>query len=373
MIYLNKPYFDQDELDEIKKTFDSGWVAGQGPKSIELAEYTKKITETNFAIPLNNCTAALHLALIAIGIKPEDEVIVSDYTYPATGHSVLYCGAKPRFADVKLDSYNMDVESLKKLINKNTKAIIVVHALGQMADMTSIMAVAKEHNLKVIEDAACAMGAKHNDKVAGSYGDITCFSFHARKNATSGEGGILVTNNEEYADTVSSLSCFGTGSAYKRQQTFQIPSFTQLGYNYKMADINCAIVLAQLKKYPKFLERKRELIKIYNNAFKNSPYITSPKELENNYHVYQTYAVTLNEKIDRYKMILSLKEDEIQTQIGTYSSHIQPIYNSNDKCPNALHLYNNSLALPLYYEITEEQINTVIERVDYHIRKQLEG
>lgn len=373
MIYLTKPFFDDKELQAVKETFDSGWVAGQGPKSAELSDLLKTITQTKFAIPLNNCTAALHLALLAIGVKQEDEVIVSDYTYPATGHSVLYCGATPRFSDVRLDSYNMDISSLESLINNKTKAIIVVHALGQMADMTSIMNLAQKYNLKVIEDAACALGAKHKGKPAGSYGDISCFSFHARKNTTCGEGGALVTNNEEYADIVSSLSCFGTGSAYKRQQTFQIPEFTLLGYNYKISDINSAIVIEQLKKYPTVLEKKRNLVQKYNGLFKNNPFVKPPIELENNYHVYQTYAVTLDEKIDRYKIILSMKEDEIQTQIGTYSSFIQPIYKSNDKCPNSFYLYNHSLALPLYYEMTEEQVDIVVERLNHHIKKQLEA
>ncbi|MBE3128986.1 MAG: DegT/DnrJ/EryC1/StrS family aminotransferase, partial [Actinobacteria bacterium] len=288
MIYLAKPYFDDNEINAIKETFNSGWVAGQGPKGEELSEHIKKITNTKFAIPVNNCTAGLHLSLLSIGIKPGDEVLVSDYTFPATGHSVMFCGAKARFIDVNLRTYIIEPSLIEEKINNKTKAIVVVHEFGQMADMDKILEISKRYNLKVIEDAACAMGAKQKGKPAGSFGDITAFSFHARKNTTSGEGGIVVTNNEDYADIISSLSCFGMESAFKRQKDFKIPSFNALGYNYKLSDINAAIALEQLKKYPIVLERKRRLVNLYNTLLENSKFITTPIEQKYNYHVYQT-------------------------------------------------------------------------------------
>jgi len=372
MIYLTKPYFDKDEIKAVQETFDSGWVAGQGPKGNELSEYIKNITNTNFAIPVNNCTAGLHLSLLAIGIKPGDEVLVSDYTFPATGHSVMFCGAKPRFVDVNIKTYNIESELIEEKINDKTKAIIVVHEFGQMAEMDKILKIAENYNLKVIEDAACAMGAKYKGKPVGSFGVITAFSFHARKNATCGEGGIVVTNNEKYADIISSLSCFGMESAFNRQKDFKIPSFNSLGYNYKLSDINAAIALEQLKKYPKVLEKKRKLVKLYNKLLENNKFITIPIEQKYNYHVYQTYAIVLDKKIDRNKLILFLRDDGIQTQIGTYASHIQPVYKSEDKCPNSLFLYNQSLALPLYYELKEEEVTYVVEKIEFHIKKQLE-
>jgi len=372
MIYLTKPYFDNSEINAIKETFDSGWVAGQGPKGEELSEHIKKITNTKFAIPVNNCTAGLHLSLLSIGIKPGDEVLVSDYTFPATGHSVMFCGAKPRFIDVNLRTYIIEPSLIEKKINDKTKAIIVVHEFGQMADMDKILEIAEKHNLKVIEDAACAMGAKQKGKPAGSFGDITAFSFHARKNTTSGEGGIVVTNNEDYADIISSLSCFGMESAFKRQENLSIPSFKALGYNYKLSDINAAIALEQLKKYPKVLKKKRKLVNLYNKLLENNKFIITPIEEKYNYHVYQTYAIVLDKKINRNKLIVSLRDDGIQTQIGTYASHIQPVYNSKDICPNSLFLYNQSLALPLYYELKEEEVAYVVDKLEFHIKKQME-
>lgn len=373
MINLSKPYFDKREIKAVEETLDSGWVAGQGPKGIELSEYVKSLTGIKYAIPVNNCTAGLHLSLLAVGIKPGDEVLVSDYTFPATGHAIMYCGATPVFVDVDVRSYNMDPNLIEDKINKNTKAILVVHVFGQVADMGPILNIAKKHNLKVIEDAACAMGAKYKEKSAGSFGDIASFSFHARKNATCGEGGIVVTNSKSYADIVSSLSCFGIDSALKRQSEFAIPSFTALGYNYKLSDINAAVAHEQLKKYPETVEKKRTIVALYNNLLENNEFISIPYEAQENYHIYQTYAINLDKKINRDKIILSLKSEGIQAQIGTYASHIQPVYNSKDKCPNSLLLFRQSLALPLYYELSQEQCRFVVEKLIFHINKQISG
>jgi perosamine synthetase len=371
LIYLSRPFFDEKEVLAVTKTLNSGWVAGQGPKGEELASIVQELTQTKYAIPINNCTAGLHLALLAIGIKAGDEVLVSDYTFPATGHSVMYCGAKPVFVDVDLASYNMDPDLIEQKITKRTKAIIVVHALGQMAEMDRIMEIAKKHNLKIIEDAACAFGAKYKNKPAGNYSDIAVFSFHARKNATSGEGGIVVTNNEVYSETIKSLSCFGMESAFKRQGEFSIPSFEHLGFNYKLSDINAAIVIEQINKYDSFLIKKRELASHYNTLLRNNKYLTVPFECNNCFHIYQTYAIVLDEKINRNKLILSMGQDKIQTQIGTYASYIQPVYNSSDFCPNSLFLFNHSIALPFYYELTEDQIKYVVERLISNIDKQI--
>ena len=370
-IYLSKPFFDEKEIKAVKSTFESGWVAGQGPKGNELSEAIKSFINVKYAVPVNNCTAGLHLSLLALGIKSGDEILVSDYTFPATGHSVMFCGAKPVFIDVRLDSYNIDADKIEENITAKTKAIIVVHCFGQMAEMDRIVEIADKYNLNVIEDAACSLGAKYKERNAGNYGVITAFSFHARKNATSGEGGIVTTNNQEYADYISSLSCFGMESAYQRQKNFEIPSFIRLGHNYKLSDINAAIAIEQLKKFPRLIEKKRILVKKYNELFLNNEFITIPKEGEKQFHIYHTYAVVLSTEINRDKIIVSLREENIQTNIGTYASHIQPVYESTDVCPNSLYLFQHSLALPLYYELEIEDIEYVVEKLNFHIKKQL--
>ena len=371
MIQLTRPYFDENEIKVLKETLSSGWVAGQGPKGDELSDIIKSVTRTKYAIPVNNCTAGLHLSLLAIGIKPGDEVIVSDYTFPATGHAVMYCNAIPRFADVDNKTYNIEPGLIEDKITSKTRAVIVVHAFGQTADMDPILEIAGRYNIKIIEDAACALGAKYKGEPAGSFGDIGCFSFHARKNVTSGEGGVVVTDNNMYADFIISSSCFGMESAYKRQDSFTLPSFNTLGYNYKLSDINASLAIEQLKKHPKIIDRKRKLAALYDELLADNEFITIPTEAPDNFHIYQTYAVTLNESINRDSLIQSLAGEDIQTQIGTYASHIQPVYNSEDKCPNSLYLFNHSLALPLYYKLDEKDIHYVVEKLCLHVNKQM--
>lgn len=367
MIRLTKPYFDEAEIRAVKSTLDSGWVAGQGPKSKELEDYLQGYFGVKHAIAVNNCTAGIHLALLALGITEGDEVIISDYTFPAAGFAVLYCGGVPRFCDVRRDTFNIEPDAIEALINEKTRAIIVVHQFGLAADMYPILEIAAKYDLRVIEDAACAVGAKYKGKMVGTFGEITTFSFHARKNITGGEGGVVVTDNDEYAATIRALSSFGMKSALSREKEFSIPTFDILGYNYKLSDISCAILIEQFKKYDpcsstgagSILCRMRELAKQYNRLLGDNEFISLQKEDADYYNVYQTYSVVLDERIDRNKMIVKMLEEEIQTTIGTYSSHIQPVYKSSDKCPNSLFLYKHSISLPLYYELQESEVEKV--------------
>ena len=361
-IPLAKPYFDSEELDEIKKVLDSGWVS-QGPKVKEFEDKVVEYLGVKYAIAVTNCTAALHLSLLSIGITEGDEVLVADYTFPATGHSVLYCRAKPVFCDINPKTYNIDPNLIEDKITDKTKAIIPVHTFGQPAEMDEIMKIAKDYNLKIIEDAACAFGAKYKNDYAGTIGDIGCFSFHARKGITTGEGGMVVTNNKSLADIIRNLSVFGATSAWDREKSnqFTIPEFTKVGYNYKMSDVTAAIGIAQLRKLDKIIERKRELAKYWDEKLQEIEFIESPYVSENVKHVYQSYVVLVDRRINRNNMIETLLKNGIKTQIGTYASHIQPVYNSNDRCPISLDLFNRSLALPMYYQMKEKDIDAVVE------------
>ncbi|MDG6220369.1 MAG: DegT/DnrJ/EryC1/StrS family aminotransferase, partial [Candidatus Thermoplasmatota archaeon] len=205
---LARPYFDSVELDAIKEVLETGWVA-QGPKGNVFEKTVAEYTGAKHAVAVSNCTAALHLALLSLGIRKGDEVLVADFTYPATGHSVVYCGAKPVFVDVDARTYNIDPEKAKELITDKTKAIIPVHTFGQPADMAPILELAEKNDIAVVEDAACALGAKYGSKFAGTMGKIGCFSFHARKGITTGEGGMVVTESKSVADLVRKLAVFG--------------------------------------------------------------------------------------------------------------------------------------------------------------------
>ncbi len=359
-IPLFKPYFDIEELEEIKKVLDSRWVS-QGPKVKEFEDKSANYLGVKYAITVNNCTAALHLALLSIDIKKGDDVLVADFTFPATGHSVLYCGASPVFVDINPKTYNIDPELIEEKITDKTKAIIPVHTFGQPAEMDKIIKIAKNYNLKVIEDAACAFGAKFNNKYAGTIGDVGCFSFHARKGITTGEGGMVVTDNKTLAEKIRHLSVFGMTSAWDREKSdkFIIPEFTEAGYNYKMSDITAAVGVAQLRKLDKIIERKRELAKYWDEKLQEIEFIESPYVSKNVKHIYQSYVSMVDKRLNRNKIIEMLMKKGIQTQIGTYASHIQPVYDFKDKCPNSLEIFNRSLALPMYHMLEEKDIDMV--------------
>jgi dTDP-4-amino-4,6-dideoxygalactose transaminase len=318
-IPLAKPYFGAEELELIKEVLDSGWVT-QGPKVKTFESMAAEYLGINHTVAVCNCTAALHLSLLALGISKGDEVIVADFTFPATGHSVMFCGAKPVFIDINPRTYNIDPILIEEKITPRTKAIIPVHTFGQPADMDNIMKIAWKHDLKVIEDAACAFGAKYKNRYAGTIGDIGCFSFHARKGITTGEGGMVVTCNKEYADKIRMLSMFGMESAWDRKVEVVIPKFSYLGYNYKMSDITAAIGIIQLKKISEMIERRRYLAEYWDKALSQVKLIDVPYRDNNCFHIFQSYVAIMDKNINRNQVMKKLLDNRIQTQIGTYAS-----------------------------------------------------
>ncbi len=341
---LYRPFFDQEEVNAVKSTLESGWVA-QGPRNSDFEAAVKKMTSVKHAICVNNCTAALHLSMMALGISKGDEVIVADFTYPATGHAVLYCGASARFADVDLRTYNIDAESISSLINPRTKAIVPVHTFGQMADMDAVMGIAEENDLPVIEDAACALGSTFRDKEAGSIAQLGCYSFHARKGVTTGEGGMVVTNDDELGNKIRRLSVFGLWHRPmpENMDEFNVPEFIDLGYNYKMSDIAAAVGVAQLKKFDRILMLKRELAKVYSEELEGIDGITTPYVDPRCGHIYQSYVGLVDKRVNRNRLIKRLFDKGIQCQIGTYACHVQPVYGSLDHCPNSEDLFHRTL------------------------------
>ncbi|WP_317065722.1 DegT/DnrJ/EryC1/StrS family aminotransferase [Methanoculleus caldifontis] len=361
-IPLTRPYFDQEELDEIKKVLDSGWVA-QGPKVKEFEGMVAGYLGVRHAVAVTNCTAALHLALLALDIGPGDEVLVADYTFPATGHAVLYCGARPVFVDIDPRTYNIDPGLIEEKITSKTRAIIPVHTFGQPAAMDAILQIANDHNLAVVEDAACALGARYRGRCAGTMGDVGCFSFHARKGITTGEGGMLVTDRDDIAAKARHLAVFGMTAAWDREQSDRlvIPRFTDVGYNYKMSDITAAVGVAQMRRLDTFIERRRELAQIWDTHLDDIAGITKPYIDPSVSPVYQSYVATVDPGIDRDWLIETLINEGIQTQIGTYASHIQPVYRSQERCSRSLDIYCRAIALPLYVNLRYEEIDAVAQ------------
>jgi dTDP-4-amino-4,6-dideoxygalactose transaminase len=360
-IPLTKPYFTLDEMTEIQSVLDSGWVS-RGPKVQEFEDSVKKMLNINYAVALNNCTAALHLALLSLNVSTNDEVIVADYTFPATGHAVLYCNARPIFADINPKTYNINPASLESNITEKTKAIIPVHTFGQPADMENILKIARKYDIKVIEDAACAFGARYKKQYAGTIGDIGCFSFHARKGITTGEGGMIVTKNKEIAERVLRLSMFGMDSVGSgtTPSAFSIPRFIEVGYNYKMSDIHAAVGVAQLKKVDQIIKKRRSLAKYWDDALQTIDIINPPYVSNNVKHIYQSYVGLVHPKVNRNHLIEYLLQNGIQTQIGTYASHIQPVYDYHEICPQSRDVYERAIALPLFYQMDEKQIDEIL-------------
>lgn len=361
-IPLSKPYFDNDEIDEIREVLTSGWVS-QGPKVKEFENKVAQYLGVKYAIAASNCTAALHLANLGLGVSPGDEVIVADYTFPATGHSVLYCGARPVFVDIDPRTYNIAVDKIEEKITKNTKAIIPVHTFGQPADMAKILKIARAYHLPVIEDAACAFGARFQKQYAGTIGEVGCFSFHARKGITTGEGGMIVTNNKDLAERIRYLSVFGMKTAWEREKSteFRVPEFQDVGYNYKMSDITAAVGVAQLKKLEMFIAKRKALARYWDDQLDTVNGIEKPYVDPCADHIYQSYVCLLTRSLNRNSLISKLANAGIQTQIGTYASHIQPVYKSRDVCPTSLDIFHRSIALPLFYSLDETAIDRIVK------------
>jgi dTDP-4-amino-4,6-dideoxygalactose transaminase len=360
-IALGQPTVGEEELAAIAEVFESGWLAGQGPTGRKFeAEFAAAIG-VEHVVAVNNCTAALHLALLAHGIGPGDEVIVADYTFPATGHAVLYTGATPVFADVLPGTWCVDPAAVAALIGPKTVGIIGVDAAGLPADYAPLRALAEQHGLFLVEDAACSAGATYQGANAGALAEIACFSFHGRKGITSGEGGALVTNNAEIAAKARKLHAFGIESALNRAGTtgLPVPTFTELGYNYKLSDIAAAIMRVQLKRMPALLDRRRKVAAGYGELLGDLDQLSLPVEPEDREHAWQTYAVLLAEDVDRGAVATYLRERGIGCNIGTYASHLQPLYGDSNPCPVSRTIFERGLSFPMHANLTDEQVERV--------------
>ena len=362
MIKLAVPDIGQEELDEVKKVFDSKYLV-QGDKVEEFENSIKEYLNVKHAIAVSSGTAALHLALVALDIKFEDEVIVPDFTFPATSNVIEIVGATTKFVDITLDSLCIDVNKIESMITDKTKVIMPVHEFGQSSDMDKIMSLAKKYNLKVIEDAACALGTEYKGIKTGTIGDIGCYSLHPRKAITTGEGGIVVTNNDEFAEEIRILRNHGLSYINGK------PQFVMAGFNYRMTNIQGAIGVVQMKKLEQINKRRIEIAHQYNELLRNIKGITLPVEKSYGKHVWQTYHIILEEKYDRDKVIEKLKEKGMETNFGAYAVHEQSYYKekyeySDCEFSNSLYAYKQGVALPLHSSLTSRDIIYVVSELE---------
>lgn len=370
VVPLSKPTFGEEEVQAIRAVLDSGWVAGQGPRGAELEERFACWCDGAHVVAVSSCTAALHLALLGAGITAGDEVLVADYTYPATGHAVRYTGAEPVFVDVRPDTGTIDVDAAAAAITPRTAGIIAVDALGQCADYDPLRALAERHGLFLVEDAACSVGATYRGRPAGTLADVACFSLHARKGITSGEGGLLVTHDSERAARARRLSCFGVESAHARQASIglPIPMFEELGYNYKLSDLQAAIAIVQLDRLPTLLAERRYVAAVYAERFDDLEEVTVPVVGEERDHTWQTYVLTLAPGISREQVAQRLRARGVGVNIGTFASHLQPVYGPRPPCPVSADLFARHLAIPMHANLDEDDLDYVVTEVTAAVR-----
>ena len=358
-IKLIEPVVGKEELQIIEKVLNSGWLT-EGPITREFEAKLAEFIGAKYAVAMNNCTTALELALRVLEVGRGDEVIVPDFTHPATGNVVKWVGANPVLVDMDLSTYNIDAEDVKNAITKNTKCIIPVSWGGNPLNMKPLNELKEKHNLFIIEDAACSLGAEYDGKKTGTMADITCFSFHPRKIITTGEGGMAVTDNPVYAEKLESLKKFGMTTTNGEIR------FTQIGTNYKLSDILGAVGVKQMEKINTIIDRRIELANYYNKLLAEVDSIRAPEKRENTKHVYQTYAAYIEKEGVRDKLIADLRKENIETQIGTYALHLQPSYERAKKIgklERAETLYRNLLALPMCHSMTKEDQEYVISEI----------
>ena len=362
-IALGQPTVGEAELAAVAEVFASGWLSGAGPTSRRLEQRLAATMATGYALATANCGAALHLALLTLGVKPGDEVIVADYTFPATGHAVLWAGATPVFADVRPDIWTVDPQAVAAAVTPRTVGVIAVDAFGQPADYDDLRALADRHGLFLVEDAACAAGATYRGRPAGSLADVATFSFHGRKGITAGEGGALLTDREDVATLARKLHSYGVEGALTRAElsSLPIPVFDELGYNYRLSDISAAIMLAQLDRLPDLVAARRAVASRYGELLADLDLVTLPVEAEGRTHPWQSYVVTLDPSLDRGVVALALRERGIGCTFGTYASHLQPLYGETAPCPVSADLFARHLAIPMHANLTERQVETVAE------------
>ncbi len=359
-IPLIKPNLSFAEFVKLAKTsFETG-ILTKGPYVQQFERDITRYIGTKHAFSTTSATTALHLSLVAMGIQKGDEVLVADFTFPATANVVVQTGATPILVDIDLDTFNINLQDLKRKITSKSKAIIFVDAFGNPADITELKKLSKEYNLKLIEDAACAIGAKFDGIMSGKGADVGCFSFHPRKSITTGEGGIITTDNDILAEKISILRNHG-GVFDENLGYFK---FIEAGFNYRMSELQAIMGIIQLKKINTIINKRKKIVTNYFSELCNEPDIILPNHKATAEHTYQSFVVLLNKKINRNKVILDLKNNNIETTIGTYALHAQPFFSGHygyhpGDLVNSYYAFNQSITLPLYDRLRKEDIKHI--------------
>lgn len=372
-IFYGRQCVEQDDIDAVVEALQSD-VITCGPRVAALEKRLCEITGAKYAVVVANGTAALHLAALAAGFGEGDEVIVSSITFAASANCVLYCGAKPVFADIRPDTYNIDPDSIRRLITPRTKGIVAVDFTGQSVEHDAIREICKEHNLILVEDAAHAIGTKYKGQPIGSMADLTCFSFHPVKTVTGGEGGAITTNDEQLYRRLLRVRTHGIT---RNQEEMAHPSDAlwyneqvELGYNYRMTDFQAALLLSQLKKLDRFSARRKEIVRKYDTVFSEMPEIFVQKEIPESETTRHLYILRLQlDKLtcDRRQFFDALYAENTCPQVHYlpvyWHSYYEKLGYEKGICPNAEKYYEEVMSIPLYYSLTDEDVEDVIHAV----------
>lgn len=364
MLPVSRPSIGQEELEEVKKIFDSGWL-GLGSAVFEFENRIKDYLGAKNVVAVNSGTSALHIALDAFGITEGDEVIVPSLTFCASIQVITALRAIPVFCEVYPDTLNIDIEDVRKKITPKTKAIMTVHYCGNACDMDSLLDIGRKNSVLIIEDAAHAFGSSYKGKKIGSFGDVTCFSFDPIKIITCGEGGAVVLSDDAIAEEIRRKRILGidkdTWHRYKNERSWFYEVTTQ-GYRYHMSNINAAIGLAQLRKLDMFIEKKKNIVKTYNEAFRN---LTGIKIL--NWNENETAPFTYIIRVAdgrRDKMMDFLNGKGVGSGVHYIANHIQPYFSRYAQpMPATEMIWKEILTLPLYYDMTKKDVDLVIQSV----------
>jgi len=367
MIPIAKPYLTKEEAQAAYDTILTGWIT-QGPRVAEFEQKFAEYTGAKYAVAVSNCTTALHLSMIVAGIKAGDEVICPSMSYIATANSIKYVGATPIFAEINPLNYNLDLADTERKITDKTKAILLVHQVGMPADIDGFTRLAEKYSLALIEDAACAAGSSYKGKKIGSHSNLVCFSFHPRKVISTGDGGMITTNNEGYYQRMKQLRQHGMSVNDRvRHESSKIlfEDHLEVGYNYRMTDIQASVGIHQLNKLDWIVGERRKIANRYHEAFGDIDCIRLPLEEEGHFSNYQSYSIYLLPgcPVSRNDLMQKLLDMGISSRRGIMTTHRETAYKEESKyvhLPVSEQAADNSIIIPLYVPMTEEEINKVI-------------
>lgn len=372
-LVFGNPLIEEPEIQEVVECLRSGWVS-TGPRVAKFEELFRNYIGSKHARALCSCTAGLHLSMIVSGIGPGDEVITTPMTFGATANVITHVGATPVLADVDRRTMNINPEEVRKKVTEKTRAIVPVHFAGRPCEMDLLLEIAREHGLVVIEDAAHAIEAVYKGKKIGNIGDLTCFSFYATKNIITGEGGMVTTNSDEWAEKIAMYSLHGMDKgAWSRYSDEGLRHYQVVypGYKYNMTDMQAALGIHQLPRIEKYLKRRGEIWKHYNEAFKDLPLVTPAPAEPNTRHAHHIYNILIDTdgvRKSRDEIQQALHRENIGTGIHFIAVHLHKFYRENfgfkrGDFPNAEYISDRTISLPLSARLTDEDVTDVIAAV----------